>query len=306
MAAIALLAGVAAPAGAADAPPSLAALRSQRAVLVRRIATLTDDATRAQAKAAVAGYRLSLAKAAMEDARLHVARYAVDAYVDGVQTKQVAQLRRMAWADVASQKDRFRVAVLQDARAKAQAEGDTSDRAVETARAATQEVQRLRAQLEQTIADRESSDGESDAARRAATPGAKLTTRPQFTSRTARQLDLFSQLPFGPVSARPAGLVATGQVVSGPASWYGPGFDGRPTASGAIFDQEGPTVASKTLPLGTILLIHYDGRSVLALVNDRGPYVNGRVLDLSHGVAAALGTVDMGVARVTAEVLALP
>ena len=96
--------------------------------------------------------------------------YAVDAYVDGVQTKQVDQLRRMAWADVASQKDRFRAAVLQDAREKAQAEGDASAHAVDTARAATQDVQHLRAELEQTIAERESSDAGSDAARRAATP----------------------------------------------------------------------------------------------------------------------------------------
>jgi rare lipoprotein A (peptidoglycan hydrolase) len=274
-------------------------------VLVRRIAALTDDATRAQALAAASAFRLALARGAVEDARLHVARYAVDAYVDGVQARQVDQLRRNGWADIASEKDRYRVAVLQDARRVAQAEEDASTRAVDEARRATQDVQRLRAELEQTIADREAADAASTAARRAATLPTALTTSPKFGRTTQLQRDLFARYQFGVVSSMPPGLVASGQTVSGPASWYGPGFDGHPTASGAIFDQEAPTVASKELPLGTILLIHYQGRSVLALVNDRGPYVRGRVLDLSHGVAAALGTLHAGVAPVTAEVLAV-
>jgi rare lipoprotein A len=107
---------------------------------------------------------------------------------------------------------------------------------------------------------------------------------------------------FGPGGV-PEGLVRSGEIISGRASWYGPGFDGRATASGAIFDQEGWTVANRTLPLGTILLITHGDRSVVALVNDRGPFVGGRILDLSHGVANALGTVHAGVASVTAEIL---
>ena len=94
-----------------------------------------------------------------------------------------------------------------------------------------------------------------------------------------------------------------GFAVDGMASWYGPGFDGRTTASGAVFDQEGFTVASRTLPLGTMLLITRGERSVLVLVNDRGPYVGGRVLDLSKGVARVLDTIGAGVARVHAEVV---
>jgi rare lipoprotein A len=306
MAAIVLFACFPAAAGAASSAPSLGALRAQRATLLRRIAALTDDAFRAQARAAATASRLAAARAAAEDARLHVARYAVDAYVDGVQATQVDQLRRNGWADIASQTDRRRRAALLDARRAAQAEEDAAAVAVDAAREATDEVQRLRTQLEQTIVDREAADAAATAARRAATPSAKLTARPRFARTTQRQSELFARFAFGPVASMPAGLLSTGRTVSGPASWYGPGFDGRPTASGAIFDQEGPTVASKELPLGTILLIHYNGRSVLALVNDRGPYVAGRVLDLSHGVAVALGTVQSGVARVTAEVLAIP
>ena len=127
------------------------------------------------------------------------------------------------------------------------------------------------------------------------------------TSRaTAEQAELLARHPFGPVRGLPPGASRTGAVVEGMASWYGPGFDGRPTATGALFDQQGWTVASKELPLGTVLLITRGDRAVLALVNDRGPFVAGRVLDLSRAVAAELGTVQAGVAHVRAEVVRLP
>src|SRR5437660_1000686 len=105
-------------------------------------------------------------------------------------------------------------------------------------------LQALRAQLEQTIAEREQGDAENDAARRANTPPLPASPSPGYTRTTFSQRELFARYPFGPVSGVPDGLVAAGQSVAGPASWYGPGFDGHPTASGAIFDQEGFTVAS--------------------------------------------------------------
>ena len=77
-------------------------------------------------------------------------------------------------------------------------------------------------------------------------------------------------------------------------------------ASGAVFDQQGWTVASRELPLGTVLLVTRGSRSVLVLVNDRGPFVPGRVLDLSRAVATELGTVEAGVAHVRGEVVRLP
>lgn len=79
------------------------------------------------------------------------------------------------------------------------------------------------------------------------------------------------------------------------ASWYGPGFEGSPTASGETFDPWGFTAAHKTLPLGTELLVSYGENSVAVTVNDRGPYVAGRDLDLSLGAAEALGLTDAGV-----------
>ncbi|MGI9047769.1 MAG: septal ring lytic transglycosylase RlpA family protein [Rubrobacteraceae bacterium] len=79
------------------------------------------------------------------------------------------------------------------------------------------------------------------------------------------------------------------------ASWYGPGFEGQPTASGEIYDPSGYTAASKTLPLGTELVVNYNGYSVPVTVNDRGPYVGSRSLNLSQGAAEQIGLTQAGV-----------
>ena len=92
-------------------------------------------------------------------------------------------------------------------------------------------------------------------------------------------------------------------VSTGRASWYGPGFRGKKTASGEIFDDSKFTAAHKTLPLGTIAKVTNvsNGKSVKVEINDRGPYVDGRIIDLSHAAARALGMVDRGVAHVEIE-----
>jgi rare lipoprotein A len=103
-------------------------------------------------------------------------------------------------------------------------------------------------------------------------------------------------------SATPAGYHATGQRISGVASWYGPGFVGNPTATGASYDPERLTAAMLAVPLGTVVRVTAaNGRSVTVLVNDRGPYVAGRVIDLSRRAAAELGFT--GVLPVQVEVL---
>ena len=81
----------------------------------------------------------------------------------------------------------------------------------------------------------------------------------------------------------------------GLASWYGPGFRGLPTASGETFDPQGYTAAHKTLPFGTDLVVNYRGRSVAVTVNDRGPYVGARELDLSRAAARDIGLTRVGV-----------
>jgi len=84
------------------------------------------------------------------------------------------------------------------------------------------------------------------------------------------------------------------------ASWYGPGFAGRRTSTGEIYNPEGLTAASTTLPLGShVRVVNPDtGRSVVVRINDRGPFVHGRSLDLSHGAARQIGLTGRGVGRV--------
>jgi len=90
----------------------------------------------------------------------------------------------------------------------------------------------------------------------------------------------------------------------GRASWYGPGFHGQPTASGEIYNQYDLTAAHPTLPLGSRAVVTNldNGKSVEVRINDRGPFVNGRVIDLSHAAARSIGLTRPGTApvRVTA------
>ena len=93
-----------------------------------------------------------------------------------------------------------------------------------------------------------------------------------------------------------------GHSFSGMASYYG-NESGSKTASGARFNQNAMTCAHRSLPFGTKLRVTHGGRSVVVTVNDRGPFVRGRVLDLSTGAARAVGLTGAGVGRVTAEVV---
>jgi rare lipoprotein A len=95
------------------------------------------------------------------------------------------------------------------------------------------------------------------------------------------------------------------KVIRGQASWYGPGFHGKKTASGEIFDQSRLTAAHKTLPLGTKAKVTNleNGNTVEVEINDRGPYVGQRVIDLSRAAANALGFVESGLTLVRIELL---
>lgn len=87
------------------------------------------------------------------------------------------------------------------------------------------------------------------------------------------------------------------------ASWYGPGFHGRKTANGEFYDQMSFTAAHKSLKFGTLLKITNlkNNKSVVVRINDRGPYVDGRDLDLSKAAALELGMVRKGVAKIKVE-----
>lgn len=83
----------------------------------------------------------------------------------------------------------------------------------------------------------------------------------------------------------------------GKASWYGPGFHGKKTASGQIFDMRKPTGAHKTLPLGTRVKVTNlkTAKSIIITINDRGPYVKGRILDLSKFAFSKIASLKEGV-----------
>jgi len=89
-------------------------------------------------------------------------------------------------------------------------------------------------------------------------------------------------------------------VDQGLASWYGDRFHGRRTASGESFDMRDLTAAHKTLPFGTSVRVRNldNGREVVVRINDRGPFSESRVIDLSHAAASALGMVRRGVVKV--------
>lgn len=103
-------------------------------------------------------------------------------------------------------------------------------------------------------------------------------------------------------SANAAVESSGGRSFSGMASYYG-NESGSRTASGQRFNQNAMTCAHRSLPFGTKLRVTHGGRSVVVTVNDRGPFIRGRVLDLSTGAARAVGLTGRGVGRISAEVI---
>jgi rare lipoprotein A len=94
----------------------------------------------------------------------------------------------------------------------------------------------------------------------------------------------------------------TGRSFAGVASFYG-NESGSQTASGQRFNQNALTAAHRSLPFGTKLRVTHKGQSVVVTINDRGPFIKGRVLDLSTAAARAVGLTSSGVGHVTAEVI---
>lgn len=102
-----------------------------------------------------------------------------------------------------------------------------------------------------------------------------------------------------------AGVKGLRKAAQGIASWYGPGFHGRRTASGERFNQHSFTAAHRSLPFGTRVRVTNtrNGRSVIVRINDRGPHVRGRLIDLSAGAASAIGVKSSGTATISMQVL---
>jgi rare lipoprotein A len=124
-------------------------------------------------------------------------------------------------------------------------------------------------------------------------------TRPNASS--AAQAAVLQLLEKTPMGGMPAGYQSTGQVFNGLSSWYGPGFVGSPTSTGVPYDPEKLTCAMLMVPLGTVVRVTTTaGRSVVLLVNDHGPYVGPRILDVSMRANRILG---LGLGQVRIEVL---
>ncbi len=104
---------------------------------------------------------------------------------------------------------------------------------------------------------------------------------------------------------RPPAHGAQGFQEVGTASWYGGKFHGRRTANGDIYDQNGATAAHKTLPFGTrVRVVNLDnGRATVLRINDRGPFVRGRIIDVSRRAAEVLGFRTKGLARVGIQIV---
>jgi peptidoglycan lytic transglycosylase len=111
-----------------------------------------------------------------------------------------------------------------------------------------------------------------------------------------------------PLVAHPSQPIKPIRVWSGRASWYGSKFHGRTTASGEKFDMYAATAASPTLPFGSLIRVYNAKTRVgqLVRINERGPFVAGRDLDLSYLVACRLGIQDQGVSQLRIELLEVP
>src|SRR5438270_12911912 len=126
----------------------------------------------------------------------------------------------------------------------------------------------------------------------------------QVRVRAMRQLFTWAVLLAARTGCAHRGSIG-GPEETGIAGFYGPGLDRRRTASGAVFRPEAMTCAHRSLPFGTVLEVtrEDDGRSVQVTVTDRGPFVAGRILDLSQGAARALGMERQGLARVRLRII---
>ena len=115
-------------------------------------------------------------------------------------------------------------------------------------------------------------------------------------------------VPASRVQLPPAPASQGAVIQTGIASWYGPGFHGKATASGTIYNQYDMTAAHQTLPLGTRVMVTNleKGSSTVVAINDRGPFVKGRIIDLSYAAGKALGMIEPGTIFVRLEVIDSP
>ena len=147
-----------------------------------------------------------------------------------------------------------------------------------------------------------------------AVPSAKSSAVSRASSSNAASQDSSSTAPsvasapfdaHDSASQAPADAAGLQELERGQASWYGPRFHGRRTASGERYDQHALTAAHKTLPFGTVVRVRslVTGKEVNVRVTDRGPFVRGRIIDVSRAAAEALGMMGLGVKQVSLHIV---
>lgn len=188
-------------------------------------------------------------------------------------------------AEQEQQKASEALASAQSAQAQMAARAQSEDAAeAEAARKAAEEAAATTAQMQQqgSVSNSSGSSQGSNAGSAGSADSGSSTQQPSGTGGSS------------------SGTTSTSSWKSGVASYYGigDGFMGGTTASGAIVTESSMGVAMLNVPLGTYVEISYGGRSVIAVVNDRGPYVHGRVIDMQPAVARALGFLSVGVGTV--------
>jgi rare lipoprotein A len=119
---------------------------------------------------------------------------------------------------------------------------------------------------------------------------------------------VFAPVVEAPLVAHTSEPVKPLKVWTGLASWYGAKFHGRRTANGKTYDMNAATAAHANLPFGSLVRVvnPRTGKSRIVRINDRGPFVEGREIDISYAAAVRLGIEDRGLARVRLELLELP
>ena len=130
-----------------------------------------------------------------------------------------------------------------------------------------------------------------------------LVVEPQSTLSSSEEKPVLA--PPSPELLKPKLVPEVVKVIIGEASWYGPGFYGNLTANGEIYRRGTMTAAHRTLPFGTKVRVTnlWNGRMAVIRINDRGPFIYHRVIDLGHGAASDLGLTASGIAQVKLEVL---
>jgi rare lipoprotein A (peptidoglycan hydrolase) len=285
-------------------------LEHARASLAARSKRLQGLVDRVSAEIGVLEAEIHDANAAVSVARERYIERAIEAYKTGSVTRlalmlsadSLGELMTMAEATLnAGEIEGAAVAELEAARTKVEAAQARLDGRKASLLAAQTKAQVLSNETNDAIASRRSALAEM--VRQIEELEAQARRAAQVAA-VAQNVDVGAELlkilqPSGPSRDIPEGFASTGVTFEGIASWYGPGFEGNPTASGQIFDSSLYTAASKELPLGTWLHVSHQGRGVVVLVNDRGPYIDDRILDLSHAAAQAVGITGLGWVKAT-------